>query len=118
MNMSTEHDDEPRNEEAPQGNLRWDPTDGSPGRWQCDGHGIHAGNILEIEIAPGQWVGCRIESADSGRRLIAYFGPGQLLDKSAESHKLNLLDGIGYLRANVNTHTVRMRWPKGDGRSR
>lgn len=100
--------------EGKRGNLRWDPTDGSPGRWQCGDHGIHAGDAMEVEIAEGQWVSCRIESADSGRKLIACFGLEQLLDKAARP-KEAFDSGLSLLSAKVNTHTVNLRWPRSRG---
>lgn len=41
-------------------------------RWHCDGQGIHAGNGMELRGCDGEWFHVRIESADRGRRLIAF----------------------------------------------
>lgn len=103
---------EPDEESSERGNLRWDPTDGSPGRWQCGDRGIHAGDPMEVELAPGRWVPCRIESADSGRKLIACFGLEQLLGDAPRS-KTPFDSGVSLLSASINTHTARLRWPQG-----
>lgn len=41
-------------------------------RWHCDGQPIHAGVGMELRGYDKQWFRVRIESADQGRRLIAY----------------------------------------------
>lgn len=104
---STEDDDV----EESRGNLVWDPTDGSPGRWQCGDRGIHAGDGMEVEIGPDRWVPCRIESTDSGRTLFAYFGVEQLLEKAARQ-AVPFDHGLSRLCAMVNTRTARLRWPE------
>lgn len=41
-------------------------------RWHCQGEGIHAGSGLELQGTDGEWFHVRIESADCGRKLIAF----------------------------------------------
>ncbi|HVW36350.1 MAG TPA: hypothetical protein VHB99_03555 [Pirellulales bacterium] len=40
-------------------------------RWHCDGRGIHAGEMMELQGYDGKWSLVRVESSDRGRRLIA-----------------------------------------------
>jgi len=74
-------------------------------RWNLDGRGVHAGDGLELRFPDGTWLPVRIESADCGRKLYAYF----------EFHGMDLCLGIfdheGYTRHDV-------RWPSGDGHRR
>ena len=49
------------------GNLRWIDD-----RWHADGKPIHAGSVWELATPGGWWIIVRIESEDSGHRLIAY----------------------------------------------
>lgn len=41
-------------------------------RWHCQGEGVHAGNCLELHCPDETWLVVRIESADSGRKLVAF----------------------------------------------
>lgn len=43
------------------------------GRWHFDGKPIHAGDGMEIRWPDKTWEPVRIESADAGRILKAYF---------------------------------------------
>ena len=43
------------------------------GRWHCEGRGIHAGTGMELLCPDGHWLPVRVESRDTGRRLVAYF---------------------------------------------
>jgi len=42
-------------------------------RWHCNGKPIHAGTGMEVQWPDGTWQRVRIESARSGRVLLACF---------------------------------------------
>lgn len=65
-------------------------------RWHCDGRGIHAGCIMELKGADGTWFEVRIESADRGRRLIAF----------------KLVHGTGFT-CSIDLDYDQLRWPGG-----
>ena len=64
------------------------------GRWHCDGRGIHAGEGMELLGYDRQWFRVRIESADQGRRLIAYLN----------------VHGMDF-RCHIDPDVDRLRWP-------
>lgn len=41
-------------------------------RWNLDGRGVHAGDVMQLRCDKGEWVDVRVESSDRGRRLIAF----------------------------------------------
>lgn len=85
-------------------------------RWHVDGYGIHAGDVLELELGDRQWIRVRVESMNEGRTLVAHFdaltqralafGPNGAMFPAGVLERFNAT-------THVNVEIDRLRWPGG-----
>lgn len=103
--------------------LYW--TSEPEGRWHVDGRGIHAGAVLELELAD-VWIKVRIESSNGGRNLVAYYDRlslGTVIVAGATSTRTHLWPSVEHRAGTLERFDVvsrifpredRLRWPGGD----